>query len=46
MEELVRILSGNKKQLSNSRAAEFCALNSRLSAPLQPLTKMKRGEGK
>jgi hypothetical protein len=31
MEELARVMSGNKKQLSNSRAAEFYALNSRLS---------------
>jgi len=39
MEELARILSENKEQLSNSRAAEFCALNTRLSAPFQPLKK-------
>jgi hypothetical protein len=37
MEELARILSGNKKQLSNSRAVEVCTLNSRLSAWLELL---------
>jgi hypothetical protein len=30
MEELVRILSGNKEQLSNSRAAEFARLRNGL----------------
>jgi len=37
MEELARVLSGNKKQLSNSRAAEILQAHSRLSAQLESM---------